>query len=78
MDKLANDQGGYLSAIFVGMFRLTLTSFSWSTEYLARLAKCHVSFCNHLVSWGLLSVIHCPSSGNFSHFNILLQICATN
>jgi hypothetical protein len=36
MDKLANDQGGYLSAIFVGMFRLTLTSFSWSTEYLAR------------------------------------------
>jgi hypothetical protein len=48
----------------------SLLAFSWgpcTSSFLAHLAKGNVSFCHHLAS-----VVCCPSSINFSHFNLLL------
>jgi hypothetical protein len=44
-----------------------LNNMIYTVLFLAHLAKGNVSFCHHLAS-----VIGHPSSGNFSHFNLLL------
>lgn len=54
---------------FVGMV--------WILKYQDLFWKVYIFFSLYFPYWGLLSVVHCPSSGNFSHFN-LLQKWATN